>query len=186
MGDACQDSTEEARPPCRPSHQRRREILQGLGQGSAPRQPWVAVVADDWDTQMLPFPRPRLSRHRPRPARPGSTQTGDGRDMDHYADDLAALTAHLDLEGRGGTSVLTWRRRSRALSRAMVKAGSQKRDPQCRAPLREDEAIPAGWPRRFGFGFRRSSPANRAQLTTICRRDRSTATTGRVRTKRRA
>jgi pimeloyl-ACP methyl ester carboxylesterase len=23
-----------------------------------------------------------------------STQTGDGHDMDHYADDLAALTAH--------------------------------------------------------------------------------------------
>jgi non-heme chloroperoxidase len=27
-----------------------------------------------------------------------STQTGDGHDMDHYADDLAALTAHLDLQ----------------------------------------------------------------------------------------
>ena len=27
-----------------------------------------------------------------------STQTGDGHDMDHYADDLAALTAHLDLK----------------------------------------------------------------------------------------
>jgi non-heme chloroperoxidase len=26
-----------------------------------------------------------------------STQTGDGHDMDHYADDLAALTEHLDL-----------------------------------------------------------------------------------------
>src|SRR2546428_4112298 len=26
-----------------------------------------------------------------------STQTGEGHDMDHYADDLAALTAHLDL-----------------------------------------------------------------------------------------
>src|SRR4029078_8210333 len=28
-----------------------------------------------------------------------STQTGGGHDMDHYADDLAALTAHLDLKG---------------------------------------------------------------------------------------
>jgi non-heme chloroperoxidase len=28
-----------------------------------------------------------------------STQTGDGHEMDHYADDLAALTAHLDLRG---------------------------------------------------------------------------------------
>ena len=27
-----------------------------------------------------------------------STQTGRGHDMDHYADDLAALTAHLDLK----------------------------------------------------------------------------------------
>ena len=27
-----------------------------------------------------------------------SAQTGDGHDMDHYADDLAAVTAHLDLE----------------------------------------------------------------------------------------
>src|SRR5947207_6549786 len=27
-----------------------------------------------------------------------STQTSDGHDMDHYADDLAALTAHLDLK----------------------------------------------------------------------------------------
>jgi non-heme chloroperoxidase len=26
-----------------------------------------------------------------------STQTGDGRDIDHYADDQAAVTAHLDL-----------------------------------------------------------------------------------------
>jgi pimeloyl-ACP methyl ester carboxylesterase len=28
-----------------------------------------------------------------------STQTSDGHDMDHYADDLAAVTAHLDLHG---------------------------------------------------------------------------------------
>jgi len=27
-----------------------------------------------------------------------SSQPGDGHDMDHYADDLAALTAHLDLQ----------------------------------------------------------------------------------------
>ncbi len=27
-----------------------------------------------------------------------SSQTADGHDMDHYADDLAALTAHLDLK----------------------------------------------------------------------------------------
>ena len=27
-----------------------------------------------------------------------SSQTSDGHDMDHYADDLAAVTAHLDLK----------------------------------------------------------------------------------------
>jgi non-heme chloroperoxidase len=27
-----------------------------------------------------------------------STQVGDGHDMDHYADDLGALTAHLDVK----------------------------------------------------------------------------------------
>jgi alpha-beta hydrolase superfamily lysophospholipase len=27
-----------------------------------------------------------------------SSQTGDGHDMDHYADDLAAVTSHLDLQ----------------------------------------------------------------------------------------
>ena len=27
-----------------------------------------------------------------------SSRTSDGHDMDHYADDLAALTAHLDLK----------------------------------------------------------------------------------------
>jgi non-heme chloroperoxidase len=27
-----------------------------------------------------------------------SSQVGDGHDMDHYADDLAAVTAHLDLK----------------------------------------------------------------------------------------
>lgn len=47
------------------------------------------LSADDWDTQMLFFLRHGHGR---------STQTGDGHDMDHYADDLAALTSHLDLE----------------------------------------------------------------------------------------
>jgi pimeloyl-ACP methyl ester carboxylesterase len=32
------------------------------------------------------------------------TQTADGHDMDHYADDLAALTAHLDLK----TAIHRW------------------------------------------------------------------------------
>ena len=57
------------------------------------------LSADDWDNQMLFF----LSRGyrviaHDRRGHGRSSQTGDGHDMDHYADDLAALTAHLDLK----------------------------------------------------------------------------------------
>src|SRR4029079_9350010 len=56
------------------------------------------LSADDWDTQLLFFLHHgyRVIAH----ARRGhgrSTQTADGHDMDHYADDLADLTATLDL-----------------------------------------------------------------------------------------
>jgi non-heme chloroperoxidase len=57
------------------------------------------LSADDWDTQMLFFLERgyRVVAHdRRRQGR--STQTGDGQDMDNYADDLAAVTAALDLE----------------------------------------------------------------------------------------
>jgi pimeloyl-ACP methyl ester carboxylesterase len=39
-------------------------------------------------------------------------KTGGGHDMDHYADDLAALTAHLDLKGAvhvGHSTGALWR-----------------------------------------------------------------------------
>jgi non-heme chloroperoxidase len=56
------------------------------------------LSADDWDTQMLFFLDKgyRVIAH-DRRGHGRSTQTSDGHDMDHYADDLAALTAHLDL-----------------------------------------------------------------------------------------
>src|SRR5919204_4800213 len=58
------------------------------------------LSADDWDAQMLFFLEKgyRVIAH-DRRGHGRSTQTGDGHDMDHYADDLLALTAHLDLEG---------------------------------------------------------------------------------------
>ena len=57
------------------------------------------LSADDWDTQMLFFLQHgyRVIAH-DRRGHGRSTQTSDGHDMDHYADDLAALTAHLDLQ----------------------------------------------------------------------------------------
>jgi non-heme chloroperoxidase len=56
------------------------------------------LSAEDWDTQMLFFLEHgyRVIAH-DRRGHGRSTQTGAGHDMDHYADDLAALTNHLDL-----------------------------------------------------------------------------------------
>ena len=56
------------------------------------------LSADDWDTQMLFFLGHgyRVIAH-DRRGHGRSAQAGDGNDMDHYADDLAAVTAHLDL-----------------------------------------------------------------------------------------
>src|SRR5258708_37359861 len=57
------------------------------------------LSADDWDAQMLFFLKHgyRVIAH-DRRGHGRSTQVGDGHDMDHYADDLAALTAHLKLK----------------------------------------------------------------------------------------
>jgi non-heme chloroperoxidase len=56
------------------------------------------LSADDWDTQMLFFLGQgyRVIAH-DRRGHGRSSQSSDGHDMDHYADDLAALTTHLDL-----------------------------------------------------------------------------------------
>ncbi|TDD70463.1 alpha/beta hydrolase [Jiangella aurantiaca] len=56
------------------------------------------LSADDWDNQMLFFLSKgyRVIAH-DRRGHGRSTQTGDGHDMDHYADDLAAVVEHLDL-----------------------------------------------------------------------------------------
>lgn len=56
------------------------------------------LSADDWDNQMLFFLGEgyRVIAH-DRRGHGRSTQVGDGHDMDHYADDLAAVVQHLDL-----------------------------------------------------------------------------------------
>jgi len=57
------------------------------------------LSSDDWDAQMLFFVNKgfRVIAH-DRRGHCRSSQVADGHDMDHYADDLAALTAHLDLK----------------------------------------------------------------------------------------
>jgi non-heme chloroperoxidase len=57
------------------------------------------LSADDWDTQMMFFLNHgfRVIAH-DRRGHGRSSQTADGHDMNHYADDLAAVTKHLDLK----------------------------------------------------------------------------------------
>ncbi len=57
------------------------------------------LSADDWDAQMMFFVTRgyRVVAH-DRRGHGRSSQVADGHDMDHYADDLAAVTAHLDLK----------------------------------------------------------------------------------------
>jgi len=56
------------------------------------------LSADDWDAQMMFFVKQgyRVVAH-DRRGHGRSSQVSEGHDMDHYADDLAAVVAHLDL-----------------------------------------------------------------------------------------
>jgi non-heme chloroperoxidase len=64
----------------------------GMGQPIVFSHGWP-LSADDWDAQMLFFLAKgyRVIAH-DRRGHGRSTQVGDGHDMDHYADDLAAVT----------------------------------------------------------------------------------------------
>jgi non-heme chloroperoxidase len=70
----------------------------GTGQPIVFSHGWP-LSADDWDTQMLFFLGKgfRVIAH-DRRGHGRSSQTSEGHDMDHYADDLAALTEHLNLK----------------------------------------------------------------------------------------
>jgi non-heme chloroperoxidase len=70
----------------------------GAGQPIVFSHGWP-LTADDWDAQMLFFGQEgfRVIAH-DRRGHGRSTQTWNGNEMDTYADDLAALTEHLDLK----------------------------------------------------------------------------------------
>jgi non-heme chloroperoxidase len=70
----------------------------GAGQPIVFSHGWP-LSSDDWDAQLMFFLAKgyRVIAH-DRRGHGRSTQVADGHDMDHYADDLAALTAHLDLK----------------------------------------------------------------------------------------
>jgi non-heme chloroperoxidase len=141
------------------------------------------LSADDWDTQMLFFLNKgyRVIAH-DRRGHGRSTQTGDGHDMDHYADDLAALTAHLDLKNAihvghstGGGEVVHYLARhgeSRVAKAAIISAVP---------PLMvKTPSNPGGSPRRCSTDFRRSLPPIARNSIATFRRGRSMATTGRA------
>ncbi len=88
------------------------------------------LSADDWDNQMMFFLGKgyRVIAH-DRRGHGRSSQVADGHDMDHYADDLAALTAHLDLKdaihvghSTGGGEVVHYlaRRGQQGVSKAAI------------------------------------------------------------------
>ena len=125
------------------------------------------LSADDWDTQMLFFLNQgyRVVAH-DRRGHGRSSQGGDGHDMDHYADDLAAVTAHLDLKNAihvghstGGGEVAHYLARhgeSRVAKAALISAVP---------PLMlKTEANPLGLPKKVFDDLQSALAANRSQF----------------------
>jgi non-heme chloroperoxidase len=125
------------------------------------------LSADDWDTQMLFFQRRGYRVIAPdRRGHGRSTQVGDGHDMDHYADDLAALTEHLDLKdaihvghSTGGGEVV------RYLGRPGVRRGPKAAIISAVPPLMlKTAANPGGLPKDVFDGLQARLAANRPQF----------------------
>jgi non-heme chloroperoxidase len=125
------------------------------------------LSADDWDTQMLFFLSKgfRVIAH-DRRGHGRSSQPGTGHDMDHYADDLAALTAHLDLKGAihvghstGGGEVVHYiahHGESRVAKGAIISAVP---------PLMvKTDANPNGQPKKVFDDFQAALAANRSSF----------------------
>ncbi len=125
------------------------------------------LSADDWDAQMMFFLNHgyRVIAH-DRRGHGRSAQVSDGHDMDHYADDLAALTAHLDLKdaihvghSTGGGEVARYLARhgeSRVKKAALISAVP---------PLMVQTATnPGGLPKKVFDDFQKALAANRAQF----------------------
>jgi non-heme chloroperoxidase len=138
----------------------------GTGQPIVFSHGWP-LSADDWDAQMLFFLGKgyRVVAH-DRRGHGRSTQVGDGHDMDHYADDLAAVTAHLDLKtaihvghSTGGGEVVHYLARhgeSRVAKAAIISAVP---------PLMvKTAANPLGLPKDVFDDFQAQLAANRSEF----------------------
>lgn len=138
----------------------------GTGQPIVFSHGWP-LSADDWDGQMMFFLKHgfRVIAH-DRRGHGRSTQTAEGHDMDHYADDLAALTTHLDLKkaihvghSTGGGEVARYIGRhgeSRVAKAVLISSVP---------PIMVKTASnPGGLPKEFFDGFQAQVASNRAQF----------------------
>jgi non-heme chloroperoxidase len=125
------------------------------------------LSADDWDPQMMFFLNNgfRVIAH-DRRGHGRSTQTATGHDMDHYADDLAVLTEHLNLKNAvhvghstGGGEVVHYLARhgeSRVAKAVLISAVP---------PIMvKTPANPGGLPKEVFDGFQAQVANNRAQF----------------------
>jgi non-heme chloroperoxidase len=125
------------------------------------------LSSDDWDTHMMFFVNQgfRVVAH-DRRGHGRSSQTGDGHDMDHYADGLAAVTNHLDLKGAvhighstGGGEVVWYiaRHGEDRVAKAVLISSVP--------PLMlKTTANPGGTPKEVFDGFQAQVANNRAQF----------------------
>jgi non-heme chloroperoxidase len=125
------------------------------------------LSADDWDAQMMFFLNHgyRVIAH-DRRGHGRSSQPGDGHDMDHYADDLAAVTAHLNLKNAvhvghstGGGEVARYIARHGESRVAKAVLISSVPPIMVKTP-----ANPGGLPKEVFDGFQAQVAANRAQF----------------------
>jgi non-heme chloroperoxidase len=123
------------------------------------------LSGDDWATQMLFFLQHGYGVIAHDRGHGRSTQTGDGHDMDHYAEDLAALTTHLNLQNAvhvghstGGEVVhyLARHGESRVAKAVLISAVP---------PLMvQTEANPGGLPKEVFDGLQAQLAANRSKF----------------------
>jgi non-heme chloroperoxidase len=141
------------------------------------------LSADDWDTQMLFFLQRgfRVIAHYRR-GHGRSAQVAEGHDMDHYADDLAAVVEHLDLHdtvhighSTGGGEVAHYLARhgeSRAAKAVLISAVP---------PLMvKTDANPGGLPKEVFDDLQAQLAANRSKFYPHWHPGRSTGSTGPV------